>query len=308
MDKHYLRDLEEKGVKVIPNVWLEKGTKVDVKKLVSEKQWRRVFLKPIIGQSSRETLRFDATEEGYKQAQKHLDRLLPNEGMIMQPYLHMVEKIGEFSGIFFNYKLANSIQKVPVYGDYKVQDDWGAIDRAAELDQEALALCFKALSAVPFEDAILYARVDIIRDNEGQWALTELEIIEPSLFFRHKPESALKLADAVEDVLQGRLTKKPANLKYRPPPVSLLHRLMSLTKYFLYVLMTPMCLGLAYRLYWSKGDFSSDEYQFVFATQSILTVITWLSHYRATQGNPGIVKPWHFREEGKLYWVDGKVG
>ena len=72
--------------------------------------------------------------------------------------------------------------------------------------------------------------------------------------------------------------------------------------------MPPMCLGLAYRLYWSKGDYSSDEYLFVFVTQTILTVITWLSHYRAFTGNPGFVKPWHFREEGKIYWVDGKVG
>ena len=37
MDKHYLQDLSERGVHVAPIVWLEKGTKADVKKIVSEK-------------------------------------------------------------------------------------------------------------------------------------------------------------------------------------------------------------------------------------------------------------------------------
>ena len=112
---------------------------------------------------------------------------------------------------------------MPVYGEYKVQDDYGAIDRAAELDEEALELCFSALRAVPFDDPLLYARVDIMRDNDGKWALTELEIIEPSLFFRHKPESALLFADAVEDVLKGKVTKKPANLRYERPVQSPIH-------------------------------------------------------------------------------------
>jgi hypothetical protein len=43
----------------------------------------------------------------------------------------------------------------------------------------------------------LYARVDLIRDDTGQPRVLELEMTEPSLFFRHAPGSAGRLADAV---------------------------------------------------------------------------------------------------------------
>jgi hypothetical protein len=46
----------------------------------------------------------------------------------------------------------------------------------------------QAVAAVPFD--VLYARVDIIRDNTGKLAIMELEMIEPELFFRYKPEAA----------------------------------------------------------------------------------------------------------------------
>jgi hypothetical protein len=37
----------------------------------------------------------------------------------------------------------------------------------------------------------------IVRDAEGQYLLTELELVEPSLFFRHDPASAERLAEVV---------------------------------------------------------------------------------------------------------------
>ena len=52
-----------------------------------------------------------------------------------------------------------------------------------------------AVAAVPFD--VLYARVDLIRDNDGQLAIMELEMIEPELFFRFKPEAADLLAAGI---------------------------------------------------------------------------------------------------------------
>jgi hypothetical protein len=45
--------------------------------------------------------------------------------------------------------------------------------------------------------APLYARVDLIRDDAGEPRVLELEMTEPSLFFRHAPGSATRLADAI---------------------------------------------------------------------------------------------------------------
>ncbi|MBO6631975.1 MAG: hypothetical protein JJ936_10545, partial [Psychroserpens sp.] len=44
----------------------------------------------------------------------------------------------------------------------------------------------------------IYARVDIFEDNEGSIALSELELIEPELWFRNHKQAALVLADGIK--------------------------------------------------------------------------------------------------------------
>lgn len=56
------------------------------------------------------------------------------------------------------------------------------------LGDQALLVC----NSMP-----VYARVDIIEDNNGDPAVSELELIEPELWFRHKPVAAMSFADAV---------------------------------------------------------------------------------------------------------------
>ena len=43
--------------------------------------------------------------------------------------------------------------------------------------------------------------LEVVRDAEGQYLLTELELVEPSLFFRHDPESPARLVEALEHYL-----------------------------------------------------------------------------------------------------------
>ena len=45
----------------------------------------------------------------------------------------------------------------------------------------------------------VYARVDLFNDNQGQIALAELELIEPELWFRNKPDAAQLLAKIIKD-------------------------------------------------------------------------------------------------------------
>jgi hypothetical protein len=192
--KSYLRDLEDKGVPIIPTAWLEAGSRPNLKALLADHGWEHAFLKPMVGAVARETLRFRADDLG--DAQAHIDRLLPHEGLMLQPYLSRVETHGEVSTIHIDGALAQVVQKVPVPGDYRVQDDWGATDHSTTLEPDELALSERVLAAAPLSD-LLYARVDYLRDDNGQLNVTELELIEPSLFFRHCPESGLQLADAL---------------------------------------------------------------------------------------------------------------
>ena len=196
-DKHYLAELEANGVAIAPTVWFEQGTSLSVAKIMAEQGWQRGFLKPIFGQSARETLRFDATGDGIQQAQAHVDRLCATEGLMLQPYLPAVETEGEISAIFYDGTLAQIVQKIPVVGDYRVMDDFGATDQPATLDEAGLAACSRALAAIPAHFDVLYARVDLLKDLNGNWVLTELELVEPSLFFRHAPHTAEQLVQAL---------------------------------------------------------------------------------------------------------------
>jgi len=90
-------------------------------------------------------------------------------------------------------------------------DDFGGRDRSAVLDQEGYDVCAKALQHPKLqakEDRLLLGRVDLLRDNEGHWVLNEFELIEPSLFFRHKPDAGYDFAEAVMEVLTGKPVPK----------------------------------------------------------------------------------------------------
>jgi len=202
--KSYLRELEEAGVAIAPTEWLFRGSSVDVASLLRERGWRRGFIKPMVGATARETLRFDADEAGIAEAEAHLDRTLAAEDMMVQPYLERVETDGEVSAIFIDGRLSHAVQKIPVAGDYRVQDDFGATDFPIDLTPERLASAERVLRAAERrfahlgEHPLLYARVDFLFGDAGDLLLTELELVEPSLFFRHGPEAPGLLADALK--------------------------------------------------------------------------------------------------------------
>lgn len=192
--KSYLRDLASKGVPTAPTVWLDAGDSVDLRAVLRERGWTRAFVKPAIGSTARETLRFAADDAGIAAATQHLERLLAHEDMLLQPYLEGVETEGELSVIRIDGEFTHAVRKVPVAGDYRVQDDFGASDMAIELDDELVAVARAAFAAVDTDTDLLYGRVDLLRDAEGHLNVTELELVEPSLFFRHEPRAAERLA------------------------------------------------------------------------------------------------------------------
>lgn len=204
--KGYLRDLARTGVPIAETVWLGRGEHVDVGRLAAERGIREGFLKPCVGATARETFRFAADGPGIRAAQAHVDRLLPGEDLMLQPFLRSVLERGEWSAIFVEGRITHCVRKVPVAGDYRVQDDFGARDepyeptvaeRAAAL--QAMDAACRAGGACPGADGspLLYGRADFLWGDDGACVLTELELVEPSLFFRHAPAAADELAAAV---------------------------------------------------------------------------------------------------------------
>lgn len=205
--KSYLRELEREGVPLAPSLWLARGEAIDLGARLTELGWSRAFIKPLLGACARETLRFriDVADQ-LAAAQRHVDRLVleRNEDLVVQPYLDGVEREGELSAIWLGGQLSHGVRKVPVAGDYRVQDDFGAHDEPWELDAGAHGLCERVFTALDrvfarlgADGPLLYARVDMLRAADGELVLNELELIEPSLFFRHRPAAGHALAQAL---------------------------------------------------------------------------------------------------------------
>jgi UDP-N-acetylmuramate dehydrogenase len=208
LNKTYLRDLR---CPTPPTEWLAQTppgaptpSAGDIAALCATRGWARAFLKPTVAANAHGTLRLNPSDPAdLAAAAAHLAHWLPLREMILQPYNPLVETIGERSLIYFNGRLSHAVQKIPRPGDYRVQDDHGATDLPWEPPRRWLDICDKTLAHLPHLNSTppLYARCDMLTNERGDPELIELEMIEPSLFFRHDPLAASRFADAIVERL-----------------------------------------------------------------------------------------------------------
>ena len=65
----------------------------------------------------------------------------------------------------------------------------------AEDEPDAISFAESVLNAKGFSH-LLYARVDLVQIHE-EWAVMELELVEPSLFLTYEESAATRLAEAI---------------------------------------------------------------------------------------------------------------
>jgi len=63
------------------------------------------------------------------------------------------------------------------------------------LKKEEILFAENCLAASPYQP--MYARVDVVYDNNNMLSLCELELIEPELWFRNYPKTADLLASEI---------------------------------------------------------------------------------------------------------------
>jgi glutathione synthase/RimK-type ligase-like ATP-grasp enzyme len=203
IDKHYLLDLQERGVHIIPTLVAERGGTCALTECFDHFQTDELIIKPCIAGTARHAYRVNRTDVAEKQA--ILDSLLADEAMLVQPMQHSVLTRGEVSVVVIGGKAQHAVLKVGKPGDFRVHDDFGGKVYAHEATAAEKALAEAAFATCQPTPA--YARVDIIEGNDGLPAISEFEIIEPELFFRFNPAAAQLLAAEiikhVSDLKQG---------------------------------------------------------------------------------------------------------
>jgi glutathione synthase/RimK-type ligase-like ATP-grasp enzyme len=185
--KSYLRELEARGVPIVPTAWIDAGTKVNLNALLEECGWRDAVVKPTVGNGARGAQRVTASD-----GQAHLDALLAERDAMIQPYLPATEEPGEHALIHIGGRFSHAIRK-----DQMLAGRPFSFDRTppTEPDPRELELAAHVLEGIQ-EAPLLYARVDTLIDGDVV-RLMELEVIEPVLFFTKAPGSAERMAEEV---------------------------------------------------------------------------------------------------------------
>ncbi len=191
MDKRYLADLAARGVAIVPTRFCPVGDTPGYPD-------RPFVIKPTVGAGSVGVARFAPGEQ--VQANEHLARLHGSGHVAMiQPYLEAVDHRGETALVYFAGRFSHAIRKsaILVEGLKMVEGLYAAETIAATTPTVAeRALAEAALAAVP-GDPPLYARVDMIPNDDGAPCLLELELCEPSLFLGYSEGAADRFAAAI---------------------------------------------------------------------------------------------------------------
>ncbi|HEV7489540.1 MAG TPA: hypothetical protein VGO25_01950 [Rhodanobacteraceae bacterium] len=199
-DKHYLAHLGRAGVPVVPSTFVEPG-KVALDALHSflGGAGEEFVVKPSVGAGSRDAQRYARDESGVALA--HVQGLLDaNRSVLLQPYLNRVDAHGETALVFFDGTLSHAIRKGPLLrrGEGPTRALFATEHITARSPSpEEIKVATSTLAAIPFAQPLLYARVDLIHDDDGMPRVLELELSEPSLFFEHAPGSADRFAAAI---------------------------------------------------------------------------------------------------------------
>ena len=118
---------------------------------------------------------------------------------MVQEFQKNILSSGEIAIMLFGGEYSHSVLKKAKKGDFRVQDDFGGSVEKINPSLDIIKLAEKTIKSL--KTMPLYARVDIIFDNGNKPVISELELIEPELWFRFKKESAYKLAEFVKDFL-----------------------------------------------------------------------------------------------------------
>lgn len=191
MDKHYLAELAAKGIHIPTTVYVEKGEQLSLKEISQQRAWEIMIIKPCFSASARHT--YKVTSENLDEHEALFAELISQEAMMVQEFQQDVIDRGEVSLMVMGGVFTHAVLKRAKSGDFRVQDDFGGTLEDYEPTPEEIEFSERAIAAVSPLPA--YARVDLIRDNDGQLALIELELIEPELWFRRYPKAAQVLAD-----------------------------------------------------------------------------------------------------------------
>jgi glutathione synthase/RimK-type ligase-like ATP-grasp enzyme len=192
VSKSYLRDLESKGVSILPTLWFDSFDSKAIQAAFKHFNVSEIIIKPIVSANADFTYRL--TEEDFLFEQQSIKSALKSREIMVQAFEKTILDEGEYSLFYFNGDYSHTINKLPAEDDFRVQEEHGGQLKSTEPTQDMLVLAQQTLHALP--EKPLYARIDMLKTSVG-FAIIEVELIEPSLYFNMDESSPKRFAEAI---------------------------------------------------------------------------------------------------------------
>lgn len=186
-DKSYLLDFERRGIAIIPSQISLSLADGDLTAARIAFGTNRLVIKPVSSAGSDGTYLLGVTD-GVPQD-------VMGRRMLIQPVMDAIMTEGELSLFMLGGQFSHAIVKRPKSGDFRVQPQFGGCFEALDPPPAARALADTALATSGPD--IAYARVDMVADGQGGYALMEIELIEPFLFLERAPDDGAGFVDMV---------------------------------------------------------------------------------------------------------------
>lgn len=186
LHKSYLLDSASQGVPIVPTRLVKRAE--DPVEALRAVPWKRFVVKPAISAGSYRTESFDAEERSHALA--HLEKVLSDGDALIQEFLPSVLEGGEIAWVWIDGEVTHGVRKQPRFAVDEESVSEAIVPSDADLDR--LGVFARQIPA-----GCLYARIDVM-ESRVAWLLSELELIEPSLFFMQHPIALDRFVQAVD--------------------------------------------------------------------------------------------------------------
>ena len=195
MSKTYLRDLEDKGVDIVPSIWGEQYHPGMLGDALDRFMVDKLIVKPVISTNATDTYLIGRPDIGTLDSE--LAITFADRPLVIQPFMERIRSEGEYSLFYFNGRFSHAILKTPKQDDFRVQEEFGAEIIAVDPEGSLREVGDRILQLV--DPMPVYARADFVRGSENRFFLMELELIEPSMYLRMHEAAPQRFARAFDE-------------------------------------------------------------------------------------------------------------
>ncbi len=202
IEKTYLKEIKTKGIQIVPTCFVDSFCDINLSSFFNQFHTDELIIKPVVSANADNT--FHISKADLKSTTQILSATFCDRPFMVQPFMQNIVEKGEISLFYFGSVYSHAILKTPKSGDFRAQEEHGSTLKKIDAENKLLAAGYKSLQALP--ELPLYTRIDFVQTSEDDYALMEIELIEPSLYFNMDGQAPARFIEAFESWINGNIS------------------------------------------------------------------------------------------------------